>query len=76
MKEKWELIIFEILKFKNTKSFIITNFEKVENQLDVHLSETQALLVNPYKKPYLEEIENWLNQLVVISNVIEEWRRF
>ena len=76
MKEKWEVIVFEIVKFKNTKSFIIVNFEKVENQLDVHLSETQALLVNPYKKPYLEEIELWLSQLVVISNVIEEWRRF
>ncbi len=59
MHADWENINFELKKFKETGSYVITSFEMVENFLDQHLSETQTLLVNPFKKPYLEEIDNW-----------------
>ena len=76
MRNEWEIINFELQKFKETGSYIIISFEAIENFLDQHLSETQSLLVNPFKKPYLKEIEEWFDNMVLVSNVIEEWKRF
>ena len=76
MEKKWELVEFELLKYKQTGSYTITNFELVETILDQHLSDTQTLMVNPFKGPFNEQIEKWFEDLLTISNVIEEWRRF
>jgi len=37
------------------------------------LSDTGSLIVNPFKKPYQEEIEAWNENLMLMTNVIEEW---
>ena len=59
MADKWELVDFELLKYKSTESYILINFEFIENILDQHLSDTQTLMVNPFKGPFNEQIENW-----------------
>lgn len=76
MKMEWETIDFDMRAFKNTGSFVITSFDLVESVLDQHLSETQSLLVNPFRAVFGEEIDKWYDHLLLISNIIEEWRRF
>jgi dynein heavy chain len=76
MYKEWEGIDFGLAKFKETGSFVINNFEFVESFLDQHLTDTQTLLINPFKKPFAEDIDKWYESLLTVSNVIEEWRRF
>ena len=54
MNSKWETVIFLLKPFKETNSYVISNFDAIENILDAHLSDTQSLLVNPFRGPYKE----------------------
>lgn len=76
MRKEWETVDFTLQGFKETGSYVISNFNGIENFLDQHLTDTQTLLVNPFRKPFQEEIEKWYEGLLLVSNVIEEWRRF
>lgn len=40
MQEKWESIEFSLQLFKETNTYVVTNFEEIENFLDQHLSDT------------------------------------
>lgn len=40
------------------------------------MSNAGAMLVNPFNKPFEEEIESWNQSLVLVSNVLDEWKRF
>ena len=44
--------------------------------LDKDFSMTNAILVNPFRKPFEAEIETWYEKLLLISNIVEEWRKF
>lgn len=76
MKEAHQKIVFSLKDYQFSGSYVVSNFEEVEQVLDQHLSDTQALQSNPYKKIFIEEIERWLENLLVISQVIEAWQRF
>ena len=67
---------FKLVDFKTSNTMIVTNFDQAEQVLDQQLSDTQALQVNPFKKPYSDQIDEWLESLLTISNVIEAWQRF
>lgn len=41
--------------------------------LDEHIVTTQAMIFSPYKKPFEEEIEEWNNTLMLVSDTLEEW---
>jgi len=76
MEEEWKDVNFELIQFKQTASFLVKGFDDVEQVLDEHLSLAGAMVINPFKKPFEERIDDWLEKLVTISNVVEAWRAF
>lgn len=47
--------------------------ESVLQQLDDHIVLTQSISFSPFKKPFEKEIDAWEEQLILMSNIIEEW---
>jgi len=41
--------------------------------LDDHIVLTQSISYSPFKKPFEDEIEKWIESLILVSNTIEEW---
>jgi len=76
MYKKWELLELKCVKFKNSNHyFLIDGFDAIEEELDEDFSITGAMIVNPFKGPFEEKIKEWNDKLLVMSNVIDEWRR-
>ena len=74
MYAQWDQIEFDLRPHGTT--FLISGFGDIEQVLDEHLSNTQAMLINPFKKPFAEEIDEWYSKMVLVSNILEEWARF
>ncbi len=75
MYEKWEGLEIETKQFKNTIHFVVVGFDVLEEELDEDFSLTGSMIINPFKKPFEKEIDEWNDSLLLILNVIEEWRR-
>jgi len=43
MKKQWEQINFDIIPYKNNLSFIIRGYDDINNVLDEHILQTQAM---------------------------------
>jgi len=74
MVSQWEAIEFDLKPHGVT--YIITAFMFIEEILDEHLSNTQAMIINPFKKPFADEIDEWRAKLVSVNDTLEEWKKF
>jgi dynein heavy chain len=68
----WESINFELPSYKET-THIIKGCDKIQEILDEHIINTQAMQFSPFKKPFENEIISWNEQLKLMSDVLEEW---
>lgn len=73
MKEKWEDLELETIPFKKTQYVLVSNFEELEQELDDDFCILESMIVNPFRGPFEEEIEEWNQELLQVSNIIEEW---
>jgi dynein heavy chain len=51
----------------------VVGFDEAINFLDEHMTLSQTLQFSPYKKPFEDEIIEWNDNLLYVSNTIEEW---
>jgi len=72
--KKWREIYFITVPHK-TKVPSITNWNDINKELDQDIMQVQQLDISPYKGPFTESISVWLKDLIVISNVLEEWNK-
>ena len=75
MQTTWEEVAFSLVQYKRTGVWVIQNYEEIENKVDEHLGTTQMLLVNPFNRPFQQVIDKWFNQLLLVNNTLEEWKR-
>ena len=75
MNEKWSTLELKTIQFKNTQYNLISNFDELEQELDDDFCLTETMIVNPFKGPFEQEIDEWNQTLLKISNIFEEWRR-
>jgi dynein heavy chain len=76
MYEKWETVDIETVPFKREDMLVVKSFDKIETELDEDFSTTNGMLINPFRGPFEQDISKWNDQLLLISNLVEEWRRF
>lgn len=65
----WQGINFNLLAYKNT--YLIKNYDEIQQVLDEHIVNTQSMQFSPFKKPFEERIMNWNNKLKIMSDVLE-----
>lgn len=56
MVAEWQGIIFTVLAYRDTGTYILSSVDEIQAQLDDHIIKTQTMKNSPYIKPFEEEI--------------------
>ncbi|XP_016065513.1 PREDICTED: dynein heavy chain 1, axonemal [Miniopterus natalensis] len=73
MEKEWSSILFNILPYKETETYILKSPDEASQLLDDHIVMTQSMSFSPYKKPFEQRISSWENKLKLTQEVLEEW---
>ncbi|KAF4107339.1 dynein axonemal heavy chain 1 isoform X1 [Onychostoma macrolepis] len=73
MEEEWSTVMFEVMPYKETGTYILKSPDEASQLLDDHIVMTQSMTFSPYKKPFEERISKWESKLKMTQEVLEEW---
>ncbi|KAJ6667676.1 hypothetical protein lerEdw1_015997 [Lerista edwardsae] len=73
MEKEWESILFNVIPYKETETFILKSPDEASQLLDDHIVMTQSMSFSPFKKPFEDRINTWENKLKMTQDVLEEW---
>ncbi|XP_065097060.1 dynein axonemal heavy chain 1 [Paramisgurnus dabryanus] len=73
MEEDWSTVMFEVMPYKETGTYILKSPDEASQLLDDHIVMTQSMTFSPYKKPFEERISKWESKLRMTQDVLEEW---
>ncbi|KAI7795154.1 dynein axonemal heavy chain 1 [Triplophysa rosa] len=73
MEEEWSTVMFEVMPYKETGTYILKSPDEASQLLDDHIVMTQSMTFSPYKKPFEERISKWESKLRMTQDVLEEW---
>ena len=63
MEGEWKAVVFEILAYKDTGTYIMKGSDECTQLLDDHIVMTQSMSFSPFKKPFEERINTWEGKL-------------
>ncbi|NXN51379.1 DYH1 protein, partial [Rynchops niger] len=73
MESEWNSVLFTVMLYKDTDTFILKNTDEVSELLDEHIVMIQSMSFSPFKKPFEERMNAWENKLKITQDVLEEW---
>ncbi|XP_038950112.1 dynein axonemal heavy chain 1 isoform X1 [Rattus norvegicus] len=73
MEKEWASILFNVLPYKETDTYILKSPDEASQLLDDHIVMTQSMSFSPYKKPFEQRINSWETKLKLTQEVLEEW---
>uniref|UniRef100_K7FUS9 Dynein axonemal heavy chain 1 n=1 Tax=Pelodiscus sinensis TaxID=13735 RepID=K7FUS9_PELSI len=73
MEGEWESVLFNVLPYKSTETYILKSPDEASQLLDDHIVMTQSMSFSPYKKPFEDRMNTWENKLKMTQDVLEEW---
>uniref|UniRef100_A0A8D2DP18 Dynein axonemal heavy chain 1 n=1 Tax=Sciurus vulgaris TaxID=55149 RepID=A0A8D2DP18_SCIVU len=73
MEKEWSTILFNVLPYKETDTYILKSPDEASQLLDDHIVMTQSMSFSPYKKPFEQRINSWETKLKLTQEVLEEW---
>ncbi|XP_059176982.1 dynein axonemal heavy chain 1-like [Physella acuta] len=73
MEKEWEPVMFEIMPYKETGTYILRSSEETSQLLDDHIVMTQSMSFSPFKKPFEDRISTWESKLRTTQDVLDEW---
>ncbi|XP_049589438.1 dynein axonemal heavy chain 1 [Syngnathus scovelli] len=73
MKLEWSEILFELMAYKDTGTYIMKSPDEALQLLDDHIVMTQSMSFSPYKKAFEADINKWESKLRTTQDVLEEW---
>ncbi|EDL24804.1 mCG3819, partial [Mus musculus] len=73
MEKEWSSILFNVLPYKETDTYILKSPDEASQLLDDHIVMTQSMSFSPYKKPFEQRINSWETKLKLTQEVLEEW---
>uniref|UniRef100_H0V0D2 Dynein axonemal heavy chain 1 n=1 Tax=Cavia porcellus TaxID=10141 RepID=H0V0D2_CAVPO len=73
MEKEWSTILFNVLPYKETDTYILKSPDEASQLLDDHIIMTQSMSFSPYKKPFEQRISSWETKLKLTQEVLEEW---
>ncbi|XP_024523426.1 dynein heavy chain 1, axonemal [Selaginella moellendorffii] len=73
MEEDWKEAYLQVMEYKETGTYIVKVDESILQQLDDHIAMSQSMSFSPFKKPFEEKIAKWEAQLVLMSDLLDEW---
>ncbi|CAO2638238.1 Dynein axonemal heavy chain 1 [Lemmus lemmus] len=73
MEKEWSSILFNVLPYKETDTYILKSPDEASQLLDDHIVMTQSMSFSPFKKPFEQRINSWETKLKLTQEVLEEW---
>lgn len=74
MKEEWEPVVFDLSSFyRTTGTYVLKGADEALAILDEHIVMTQAMQFSIFKKPFEEEIDEWAEKLMLVSETLDAW---
>lgn len=75
MKNDWTNVFLTTKAFRTSGTCTVIGFDDGINLLDEHMTLTQTLMFSPFKGPFEEEITEWNDNLLYVSNSLDEWSK-
>ncbi|XP_077458505.1 dynein axonemal heavy chain 1 [Stigmatopora argus] len=73
MYVEWSTILFDLMPYKDTGTYILKSPDEALQLLDDHIVMTQSMSFSPYKKAFEADINKWEGKLRTTQDVLEEW---
>ncbi|XP_030585284.1 LOW QUALITY PROTEIN: dynein heavy chain 1, axonemal-like [Archocentrus centrarchus] len=73
MEQDWSTVVVDVLPYKDTGTYILTNPVEASQLLDDHIVMMQSMSFSPFKKTFEARISNWESKLRLTQDVLEEW---
>ncbi|NXE09964.1 DYH1 protein, partial [Lophotis ruficrista] len=73
MESEWNAVVFTLMLYKDTDTFILKNTDEASQLLDDHIVMVQSMSFSPFKKHFEERMNIWENKLKMTQDVLEEW---
>ncbi|XP_047438259.1 dynein axonemal heavy chain 1 [Mugil cephalus] len=73
MEQEWATVIFDVLPYKDTGTYILKSPDEASQLLDDHIVMTQSMSFSPFKKTFEGRINTWESKLRMTQDVLEEW---
>ncbi|XP_054472107.1 dynein axonemal heavy chain 1 [Anoplopoma fimbria] len=73
MEQEWSTIVFDVLPYKETGTYILKSPDEASQLLDDHIVMTQSMSFSPFKKTFEGRINTWESKLRMTQDVLEEW---
>lgn len=63
MEQEWAPILFDVLPYKDTGTYILKSPDEASQLLDDHIVMTQSMSFSPFKKFFEGRINTWESKL-------------
>lgn len=63
MEQEWSAVVFDVLPYKETGTYILKSPDEASQLLDDHIVMTQSMSFSPFKKAFEAQINSWENKL-------------
>ncbi|XP_072239156.1 dynein axonemal heavy chain 1 [Leuresthes tenuis] len=73
MEEEWSTVVFDLLPYKETGTYILKSPDKAFQMLDHDIVVTQSMSFSPFKKAFEGRIDALERKLRMTQDVLEEW---
>lgn len=73
MLAEWEPLEFNLLPYRESKTYILSALDDAQQLLDDHIVKTQSMRSSPYIKPFENQIRDWEKKLLYVQESIDEW---
>ncbi|XP_040889376.1 dynein heavy chain 1, axonemal [Toxotes jaculatrix] len=73
MEQEWATVVFDVLPYKETGTYILKSPDEASQLLDDHIVMTQSMSFSPFKKAFEGRINTWESKLRMTQDVLEEW---
>uniref|UniRef100_A0A3Q3IZZ6 Dynein, axonemal, heavy chain 1 n=1 Tax=Monopterus albus TaxID=43700 RepID=A0A3Q3IZZ6_MONAL len=73
MEQEWLTVVFDVLPYKETGTYILKSPDEAFQLLDDHTVMTQSMSFSPFKKAFEDRINTWESKRRMTQDVLEEW---
>jgi dynein heavy chain len=73
MYADWQDVLFIIVAYRDTGTYILSGIDDIQMLLDDHVVKVQTMRGSPFIKPFEEETRKWETKLVTMQEGLDEW---